>query len=446
MALIVTAPGKQPELPTNPNLQPDKVKTIAVDTKIDNLASLITHVSGMKWKVDYFNQYLTADDETAALEPNRLAPYQQYLRIKDFEIRVDSALNMSQDSVSSEISYVGAATLYVGVIPNVGDVFFADIGDGRAGAFKLIEVIKKSILRDTTYTIEYKLMGYAEDFFTDILAKTIKTTIFVRDFVDLGKVPLLVDTEYQSLLDIRNQLITLPNYYYQNFFNVDRATLLIPDQLNQTYDWAVTKFVRSTVSTDEHTQYLKLKVLNCDDNHTPPVTVYDAILHKSKDLLRVVATKSILLNCRSLRIIPKYSSIRYSGISELYYPKQEGQKLGTDTMRPLRVSAPRQFNFPVDLEDTIIDTVLNDVEIVRPIIKPVTVDDYYVFSEAFYQNDNDNMSILETMVMQYLDNIPVPLDKLLKVAKNSQLWGRVEQFYYLPIMNILLSSAVQDIN
>lgn len=442
MAIIKEIPDVTIPKPENPNLQPIANKTIAVDTKVNSLASLITHIAGYKWIVTYFSQYITRDDELATLEVNRPAVYQQYLRINDFEIRVSSPLNMSQNQETNETDYLGNGTIFAGVIPNVGDMFIADIGDGRAGVFKITDTPQLSILRDNTSSVEYKLVGYAENYLADLESKTVKTTWYVRDFVDIGKTPLLVASEVQSLKEIRQNLLAIPKYYYNMFFNQNRATFLVPNQKYETYDWGIVGYLRRLIPTDVHSEYLNLKVLNCDDSGRQPKTLLDALLDRDQGIISVMVQKARMLNCRSVTVAPRFSSIRYSGISNLYYPDIPGQSLGSPAITDLQPSKPRYLDDEMDSYTT----EINSLGGLKPIIHPVTKDDYYVLSAAYYTSNATEQSWLETLVMQYIANQPLALDKLLIIAKSSYFWNHVEQFYYMPIVIHLLANAVGDIN
>lgn len=442
MAIIKEVPDVTIPKPENPNLQPVANKTIAVDTKVDSLASLITHIAGYKWIVTYFSQYITRDDELATLEVNRPAVYQQYLRINDFEIRVSSPLNMSQNQETNETDYLGNGTVFAGVIPNVGDMFIADIGDGRAGVFKITDTPQLSILRDNTSSVEYKLVGYAENYLADLESKTVKTTWYVRDFVDIGKTPLLVASEVQALKEIRQNLLAIPKYYYSMFFNQNRATFLVPDQKYETYDWGIVGYLRRLIPTDVHSEYLNLKVLNCDDSGRQPKTLLDALLDRDQGIISVMVLKARMLNCRSVTVAPRFSSIRYSGISNLYYPDIAGQSLGSSAITDLQPSKPRYLDDEMDGYTT----EINSLGGLKPIIHPATKDDYYILSAAYYTSNTAEQSWLETLVMQYIANQPLALDKLLIIAKSSYYWNHVEQFYYMPIVIHLLANAVGDIN
>ena len=79
-----------------------------------------------------------------------------------------------------------------------------------------------------------------------------------------------------------------------------------------------------------------------------------------------------------------------------------------------------------------------------PLIKPVSVDDYYIFSEDFYKR-TENLSVLEAQVLQYIDGKEVNPKALKVLLENYIYWPRLERFYYIPVLLILIMSVMKAI-
>jgi hypothetical protein len=75
-----------------------------------------------------------------------------------------------------------------------------------------------------------------------------------------------------------------------------------------------------------------------------------------------------------------------------------------------------------------------------PLIKIVTIDNSYVLSHEFYTNAG-NLSILEMLTRDYLNMVTIDLDMLLALCSKCKTWGRLEQFYYIPILLTLIKEA-----
>jgi hypothetical protein len=80
-----------------------------------------------------------------------------------------------------------------------------------------------------------------------------------------------------------------------------------------------------------------------------------------------------------------------------------------------------------------------------PLIKDVTVDDYYVFSEAFYKQDTPNMSKLEASVWDMLNRKALNLSLLVFYTRTWQTWGALERFYYTPFVLMLIRAQIKSI-
>lgn len=438
-------------MPSNPNLREIERQSIAVDSKFEPPSTLLTHVEGAKWVIpEYYSQYMTEDDESASQEIGRPAVYQQYLRIKNLEMRVTMPLTQSMDTQSKEFTVVGTATLYPGLVPANGNVFLADVGDGRIGIFVITEIRQKTILRNTTYEIEYELKGYDTDELLDDLRKKIsKDTYFVRDFYKFGKNPLLIDSEYEQYQQVLLYKERLPRTYYDRFFNHDLSTLLIPNpESKYFYDPFVTELMSKLVDRDKVGVWRNVKLLNRDiANHDRLSTVWDSMFEQNPEILNYCSFISNYISVSHFSAAPRFASLRYSGVKQVYYPKLDKYPSVGD----LESMPERVFNRPVDL-DSIMGDDLDGLNypgldpLTLPMMKPVTVDEYYVFSKAFYDVDYPNMSLMELMVTAMLDKKPIGIKSLFALCKGSTYWGDLEQFYYLPVLLLLLHVSIGDIN
>lgn len=444
-------PQKKPDSGrVNPNIKPSPYKDIAVDSKHVDLRDLITHVEGMKWVLPgYYSQYVTAETELASQEVTREDVYQQYLLIKHMELRVTQPLSGSYDQTSGEWTYQGESNMYPGLVPNVGDMFLADIGDGRVGIFTLTEKRRLSILQDSAYQITYTFTNFAEPrLIDDLNAKVTKTQIFVREFISNNRNPYLVESEYETYLRLEKYMHTLPDMYYDLFYNQEYGTLLIPDQSADVYDPFVVNFFKSIISMERHPRVVNIRSIHCDTHRSVAYrTLYDALLRRDDNVLDTADLKLARFYSKTLSHGPQYGGIRFSGIEQFYFPFKDEDVTAVRVDAPLAPSKPRTFSRPVPLHQWIVVTDVGGAQTREvPVIYPVTEDDWYVLSSHFYLREDDQTSMLEIMVNQRLGDIPNDIDKLFQVVDAAETWGRVEQFYYYPILMYLLICAMGDIN
>jgi hypothetical protein len=74
------------------------------------------------------------------------------------------------------------------------------------------------------------------------------------------------------------------------------------------------------------------------------------------------------------------------------------------------------------------------------LIHTVLLDDFYVLSENFYTN-SANQSVLEILVKDYLKRQSIDIKMLNALVAKFKHWGRLEQFYYGPILMTLIKEA-----
>ncbi len=446
MPLFDTSPN---QVVKNDTVTVRKQKTAIVDTRYESVRSLLTHIDGSKWVVDYYSQMGGIDEELAHQEINRPPVYQQYLRIKQLELRVTSPLDTSQDDEGKEFTLTGSANLFPGVIANVGDMFHASLPDGRGALFTVTSAKQMTILRDSTYQIDYTLVNYDNDvLLADLERKISKDTTFVREFYALNKSPMLVDTELSNYRKIMQWLKTLPTMYYDLFFSKDHSTFLVPGQSVPTYDPFISEFVRKVVSTDSHPEYKNVRILNYDKGDDPFKTVLDAIYDQNEDILDYAPLKMLLSPSYNFSTRARLNSIRYSGINYCVYPTSTP----SSSARELQASPDRVYNRPFDIQrfftsDLDIGSGLpNQAQVNREPYKKVTCDDYYIFSSAFYDTVHDQLSHLEAAALLHMQKKQVSIPVLLALSKSATYWTRLEQYYYVPLLMLFLGRSLQDIN
>jgi hypothetical protein len=66
------------------------------------------------------------------------------------------------------------------------------------------------------------------------------------------------------------------------------------------------------------------------------------------------------------------------------------------------------------------------------------MDNGYILSSAFYTRDNTNLSLLESLLLDYIDFKIIAARDILKVCDDILNWGHVERFYYIPLLLLLI--------
>ncbi len=453
MGLIKT-PSTKPPLPPKPNLtiaKPD-YKSIQVDQRFDPKETVLAFVEGSPWSVDYYSQVLGRDSGTAGQGLGTDPVFQQYKLISNMEIRVTSALSASQDQQTAEMDLQGAATVFPFVIPNKGDMFVADLLDGRRGIFEVDEQpTRLSVFREACHSIHYHLVDFGTpERLADLKQKTVQTTYFEKDFIYHGQNPVLVSDDYENLQFLRRNYGTLITQYFKRFYSKEYGTLIMPDQEQVTYDGYLVRSLFAHLSTWDARELTVLRQLNTDDDQvTKADSLWDVILERNKQLLADAFWQVGYVSARTFTYEPMFEGIRYSGIDQVIYP--------IDPM----VRVDNQFTQVVKTTGEFIpqrQTVANRKTLASMInategdqtkigIKDTFEDGYYIFSKAFYENDRTEnaQSKLELCIQDYLDEKEISYDRVRELVEASARWDNVNAFYYVPMLIILIKGVIRAI-
>lgn len=429
--------NSKPKPPSNPAQAPQisspAYQGISADAQYNPLKSLMTYVEGSAWTVEFFHQLLGRDNETSPQQVTREGAYQQYQRIQRYQLMVTQPLTQQFNSLDATTTIVGAATMLPGFSPNVGDMFVADIGDGRQGIFAITMAEPRSFLKDQAFVVEYTLQDYkTPDRYNDLLKKIVIDTVYDIDFARTGKNPVIQMSQY----DLRTQLATydqvLAEMYLDDFFSTEYSTLIIPEQRTVCYDPFLTRAVVALFDGALITARRRIQLLNCEgsDAINRP-TLWDMLL-RGDNLKEARITKRLgLVSSQRFERLPTLSGVRYSGVNHVMYPLET------------RNEWDRNNNNRGKLKDL----TLADVDLQSPIVIPpenpvwfknINVDSAYVLSESFYDQAETGQSILELTVRQALTNQMIDIDRVVALCKRVQELPRLERFYYIPIVIVLI--------
>lgn len=446
-------PLKRPEVITAQN-------PVTVDTKYEPRRHLLTHVAGAKWLVVYYKQMKTSDEASEAHNASRPAPYQQYIKIENFELRVDQPLSSSTDPETSTHIVSGTSTIYPSIVPDHGDTFIADIGDGRSAIFNIREVTPKSYLKDTVYEVEYDLVDYATVELVKALDdKVVKDTYYERSYADYGANPVLAKEEHGIFKQIVKWQEGIARHYFDSFYSQEYNTFLVPSQTKVIYDPFLVEFLQKLWTVAELPLMQHLKVYNRDtaDNYHVR-TIWDVIV--KNDIYMLPKCKS-RFGAFPKRMFPTnhpgLAGIRYSRLDYIYHPYTDKQGQGNITLDGVGEAILGDYysDYSTNREFTMAITKLPGLGFVHHALrenlpiedaKKYGSFDTYVLSPAFYQNNRAEMSKVEHLLRNSLEEKPVNAKDLLPILLDVINWGEVERFYYIPLLVALSRTALGDLS
>jgi hypothetical protein len=456
MPVFNEVPGSPIDTPKPATIQISKpaYRGVVVDTKLIPQQSLLTNIEGMSMTVDWFSQVIDEDNQLTGQSMEKEGVYQQYRRIQNLELKVMQDFKATQDDQQKTQLVTGNANMYPFVVPNNGDMFVATMLDGRAGVFQITHSEERSIYKDTCYYVEYVMIDEAtRERMSDLVSKTVQNLYFLRDFLIHGQNPLIQEEDWHDLNELGGRYKDMVAMYFKMFSSNEYKTLVLPGQPEPTYDHFVMKAVMKFFTTWDTYLVRENRILNCDDDDVmKSITIWDALVNQDEHLMKFVNKRAGLVPARLFTPNAMLEGIHYSGIRRVVYPIDPELTIdfchlpaiksadGTIALTPV----PSRKGTLQDLIDPNLEEGL-DTFSKAPLINPVLCDDYYVFSEAFYNNYPKGQSQLELLVRDYIEGKAVNRKALLRLCDTYHAWGGLERFYYLPVVLVLINSAIRAV-
>jgi hypothetical protein len=438
MPLVTDLPGAPEEpIETITEIAKPEWQDIIVDTTYDPDSTILVNIEGSPWTVDYFSQVLNSDSALSGQSVNREAIYQQYAKINSMILKVTTPLAQTQDDETKAMVVTGAANVYPFLIPNAGDMFLADIGDGREAVFQITNSERKTIFKNTCYSIEYMLIDYATDLRKgDLLSKVVKEYFYVNSYLMYGRNPLVTKEEWINMTALGEIRTLLTNEYFDHFSSTEYKTLMLPDQTHPTYDPFLMKNITKFFSNKDSFKIRMNRILNCDgDEGTLSPTIWDAMVKRDARVTRRMAKQVGVVPVSTFPWDPVFEGIYYSGFSYVVYPTDPVYGIDKPTYMTRKQVRPNV------LKPSKIPSIIGTLDGVA-LITPVLTDTYYIFSEAFYTQTSPGQSVLELCVWDYLSHKAIETHKLVALANDVDNWGEMERFYFIPFILILIKACI----
>ncbi len=440
---LVSSPVKQ----NLPKVEPTEYKSVIVDNNETPLNSLIAYVEGAPWTVTYFSQVVSKDNDIRDFDPGQSGVYQQYSKINMLELRVTTPVTSSQDTESSLVSVTGSALIYPFLVPNVGDLFISDAGSGRQGLYRIMNLERKTFNRESVFSVDFELVDYLEKLtqeIGDLSRKVIREYWFNKDRLIEGGSPTLTTDENKKYNDLSFEYKRMCEEYFKTFFNRETSTLILPGQNAIIYDSFLVNYLLKLVDTFDAYEIRSIKNLTSENDSFMNQNQFWRMMELRDENLLAFCNKEMgLVTNTSFGRDPMMQGLRYSRVQYVVYPKDGDHSVFTQSpIVELKTLAIQEVVEAKTAGGTLADIMkqqYTEQNRVVPIIKPVLKDAMYVLSNEFYTNSADQ-SLLETMVMDYITGKALNIDKLYELVSSYRGWGRLEQFYYVPILLTLIQA------
>ena len=401
---------------------------------------LLKYNTGSTIKVTYYRKYssyLNKQSENYSFSLEQADIDLSYDLIYNFEIALESALDINYDNETGEFSIDGTAFIYPRTDPKIGDIFLYKILNDNIGVFIINNIDRLSISINSQYKISFNLYSFLNDDITNKLNNNIAHVYYFdkQKYIDNNVILLDSDTyiTYNKLNKI--QLHILDNYL-NIFYNKNKNTLFNTYIKNNNniidyYDPFIIEFLYNSIEITKSKYSIKQLFGNLVDNNFFN-TIYNGLINH--DIYMINLYKYVIVK-KNFNI---YNANITSIVSDYFlYPIED-----TDDFNKLS----KDNNY----------YIYNDLN-------------YYIFSQTFYNYldqiklDNIDLEVLKTdnnldkiekLILYYFIYYDIDSDKDFKNILISTMLSYREilssksnfiQFYYWSIIMFFLKIAIRII-
>lgn len=432
-----------------------------VDSKVQVYTNLLTHLSGSKWRGWLYTQVKGADEAVAPFQVDKEIPLQQYKLVKDYECLLQGNLSETIDE-KGEVQLTGTVITYPYWMVNYGDMWVADIGEGKAGLFTVTGVTKKTRFKETVYELQIKLQQPMTAELARQLSLYVQETYhFDRDYLKYGQNPYVVSDEYHSKLELEKMLSSHHEIYLNTFMDWQVKSFRVPlPTTSPTYDPFVVRAVTNMIDLMEFNILPRMNRFNMSEYGIEnTITLFDCLLDYKPEMLKCTAMrKARLLPARSFKKGIRFAPFAFSGFAQAVVPA--GGVFDNSNIENavgwLPWGGGNGCGCPTTTDCGGVDldlggilggggmTVSDGTE--GTVLPHIHKDGFYILSEAFYNHDIPNMTKFERLLWLGIEHATINASDVLPYYRSFCNWSLQDKFFLGPLLFILTAYALRTVN
>lgn len=391
--------------------------------------SVLQYLEGAKWTVNYYNQNLSYNDAGSLLDEATPGVLRPVTKITNFMLYVTSTI--------SEATYegmTGSALFYGGDLrPFIGDNFIVPLLNKKLGIFQVTAVNLKSYVDTNIFAIDFEIYligdtNEADNFITALEAGVNRTFFYNADFLRNRSSVLFTEEELNRNKKAGEALEYLHNNWTKEFKDFRTNLLTTKKQKTKSIDVNLEKFFLSIVTIDNYAS----NPLYANTTYSPfggkldKQTIMDLLLNKTMISLNDIAQKCVMVF--GLGVIDtdlRGGDLSILGFDNIIFPYTDNDMLSEIAIEGCYTSV----NFT--------DEIYTSKDDMLPNIYNLFSLGYYIFSENFYNNNRTNISKLEELLLDFIDDRELNLEDLFLIIDSVNDWKLLEKFYYYPFVYLL---------
>lgn len=439
--------------PALPDAQPSNYQGLTYDNNHTPVVSLLSYTEGAPWTVKaFYRQVLGKHNDLKEIDPALSPTFQSYNRIDQLELRVQQDLTGQTDATKQFTSVEGRGLVYGFVIPNVNDYFIASTSYQREALFRVTAVDRLTWRRESVHGIQYSMVDYTDNvrvLIDDLERKVTGEYVFARDRLVEGLAPILRTADYAIINDLRQERKRLGQYYINTFTINSTRTLNVPGQkAMRIYDSFLVDFVVATFGFIDFPEMLRVTQLPKDgDYFLGAPQFWTAIFKRDRNEILYGNQK---MGLASTSAFPKNSHLKTlfsARMDYIIYPINPDTSMSTGfDLKPIGTCGELKTSETVNALGQTLSVAERSYSLLDKLItaySDISPDGFYVLSEAFYNNDRENMTLIELMTTDYLNGSTLDLKQLSFLVSLYPKMERLTQFYLGPLIMCLLRYADQ---
>ena len=362
---------------------------------------LRSYIAGYKWEVTYFHRNITEDEFVSEYDANLDPALQEYTRIDNFIINVETPL----DSTIAE----GSGIIDLGTVPNPNDLFIAKMMDGKPIMFAIRNITKPDYNNEKVFKVEYinmgEITGNDDPYLVTLLKSTVNDYTYNKAYRVTKTQPLLTKKEVSDKKTFFRVIDDLVTFWSNKFITQDTNFYMAFKDGNSTiYDPQMETFIRYTIGINNISD--RVETVEVQDRK---ISILDIFVNDEIGRGRVNRYTNYL-DTSDLSKSPYLFSLEYIQVDDIIdvtkYPQFEEINDVINTVFP-KVEA-ESYIFRKDVYNAILnpDMMLNTVTFTK----------------------------FEQLVIATMNGDTIKKETLLEIYDNIFDIPDEEQFYFIPIL------------
>lgn len=263
---------------------PKEYKHTLIESRYIPHTSMLSNVPGTPTRTWWYRGSYGTSEEQHQFEPESIETYASYKLIHDLIVKIDNgngAFNFNP--VNRQASHRLSGYVLFDLVPNKGDLFIKDVGDGRAGLYAIVEQPEiKTIYADKVYYFEAELQAFMTQAIQDNLdKKTIEHLYYSKDSAINGGNAVLTADDFTLNKRLYDMQVAIIDDIMANHYFWDEDTICIPnsdgDWLYDPYLAKFLSYVFPTALIGARKKITTLSVQYYVDNRQmqDPITIWD---------------------------------------------------------------------------------------------------------------------------------------------------------------------------